>query len=178
MLRALLIAALTILLGGCASARQIGAEAEIVTPAGSSLETVAAQSEEAPQNFQRDDVVLYLPFPANLGVIKNENNGEQLETFILAPAITSGSRIDITPLALISLTDSGREVRMLLTIPADPSLQVIKSPTLEQLESNYPGVTDILTIWLSNRKGSGLVTVNSIDDEREAARYLEQFLDR
>lgn len=171
MLRSGLILTLVLLLTGCASARQLQAGAEILTPAGSSLEGVEAHE---PQNFRSEDVVLYLPFPANMGVIRTGE--EELKTLIMAPAITAGSRIDIIPLALFSLTDSGAEEKILLSVPADPSIQVIKSPTLEQLNSNYPGVIDILTIWLTNRKGGELVTVNSIADEREAAAYLREFL--
>lgn len=176
MLKTGLITILVLLLAGCASARQVQADAEIITPAGSSLELEGETGQNQPQNFRSEDVVLYLPFPANTGVIRAGE--DELKTLIMAPAITSGSRVLINPVALISLTDSGSELKIILSVPADPSIQVIKSPTLEQLNSNYPGVTDILTIWLTNRKGAGLVTVNSIDDERKAAEYLEKFLGR
>ncbi|MCC5915105.1 MAG: hypothetical protein JJU46_12065 [Balneolaceae bacterium] len=174
MLKSGLILTLVLLLTGCASARQLQAEAEILTPAGSSLEGIEAHEVDEPQNFRSEDVVLYLPFPANMGVIRAGE--EELKTLIMAPAITAGSQIDIIPLALFLLTDSGAEEKILLSVPADPSIQVIKSPTLEQLNSNYPGVIDILTIWLTNHKGGGLVTVNSVADEREAAAYLREFL--
>lgn len=158
----------------CASARQ-SVDAVVVTPAGSSLEFTAdsANGEDlSGQNYQDESVILYLPFPANMGVIKGKT--EELSVIILAPAFKSGTELAITPIGLFEFLERGERIQKVIAIPADPTLQVIKSPTLEQLTYNYPGVTDILKIWFINHTGDGLIEFLSLEDEKAALnRVLE-----
>ena len=158
----------------CASARQ-SVDAVVVTPAGSSLEfTEAAESDEDlfGQNYRDEDVILYLPFPANIGVIRGET--EELSVIILAPAFRTGTELAITPIGLFEFLERGERIQKVIAIPADPSLQVIKSPTLEQLTYNYPGVTDILKIWFTNHSGDGLIEFMSLEDEKAAQQRVKE----
>lgn len=158
----------------CASARQ-SVDAVVITPAGSSLEFTAdpANDEDlSGQNYRNESVILYLPFPANMGVIKGET--EELSVIILAPSFKSGTELPILPIGLFEFLERGERVQKVIAIPADPTLQVIKSPTLEQLTYNYPGVTEILKIWFTNHSGDGLIEFLSLEDEKAALRRVRE----
>jgi inorganic pyrophosphatase len=46
--------------------------------------------------------------------------------------------------------------------------------TFEMLVNNYPGVIDILQIWLSHYKGQGRIEILSVQDEKHAIRYIKE----
>ncbi len=157
----------------CASARQ-AVDAVVVTPAGSSLQfTEGADDNEdfSRQNYRDESAILYLPFPANMGIIRGET--EELRVIILAPAFRTGTELSILPIGLFEFLERGERIQKVIAIPADPTLQVIKSPTLEQLTYNYPGVTDILKIWFTNHSGDGLVEFLSLEDEKAAQERVK-----
>lgn len=157
----------------CASARQ-SVDVVIVTPAGSSLEFTEETGDNegfSGQNFRDESVILYLPFPANMGIIKGLK--EELSVIILAPAFKSGTELAVIPVGLFEFLERGERTQKVIAIPADPTLQVIKSPTLEQLTYNYPGVTEILKIWFTNHSGDSLVEFMSLEDEKAAQKRIK-----
>lgn len=47
------------------------------------------------------------------------------------------------------------------------------SDSYEMLSKNYPGVTDIITLWLLHYKGPNKVKILSVNDETDAVQYLK-----
>lgn len=174
MKRVTLSALLCILFTVCASARQLEVSAEIVTPAGSAI--YFDSNSGTPQNYRNENAILYLPFPANLGVIHSDNEGPQLHVLILSPAFESGFKLGIIPVGIFEIKESGITQNIILAIPADPKLQVIKSPTLDQLRLNYSGVIEILEIWITNHKGENSIDIKALYDEQTASEILNTFL--
>lgn len=169
----LLFITLTIFVG-CATARQVEITAEVVTPAGSAI--YFDSDSETPQNYSNENVILYLPFPANLGVISSEHDEHQLQVLILSPSFKNGTILDITPIGVFEIIERGKLQNLILAIPADPKLQVIKSPTLDQLRINYSGVIEILEIWIANHRGENSIEIKALHDEQKATKTINDFL--
>jgi len=165
-----------LLFAGCASAQPASFNAVVQQSAGSGLKATALEhaGERSVQEmlYSDEDVMLYLPWPANRAVI----SGTDIPVLILSPAIRSGTELEILPIALLELSDRDSTSQLLLSIPRSPSLQVIKSPTLQQLELNYPGVIEILTLWLTNAFEDQFLEVVSVQDENQALQFLNERL--
>ncbi len=174
MQRLLLLFIMLTIFVGCASARQTQVNTEVITPAGSAIYFDA--DSESPQNYSNENAILYLPFPANLGVINSVHNGQQLHVLILSPSLKSGTFLNITPLGAFEIVERGESRDLILAIPADPKLQVIKSPTLDQLRLNYSGVIEILEIWIANHKGENSIAIKALHDEQKATKILNDLL--
>lgn len=164
---------------GCAFAQQVSFNATISQPAGSVLLPSAspdlAESADSLNQplYSAEDVLLYLPAPANLAESYSEN-GETAEVIILGPRLSKNNRYDIIPVGLMEFDEGNRTVIRVLAIPANPSLQTIKSPSLGQLQANYPGVIDILSIWFENAYGDRQSEYIGVKDEQEALRFLRR----
>lgn len=166
---------------GCASAQPTTFNATVYQPAGSVLlpsassgRVESADSLNQPL-YSAEDILLYLPAPANLATSYSER-GDEAEIIILSPRLSENSRHEIIPVGLMEFEEENKTVIRILAIPANPSLQTIKSPSLRQLQANYPGVVDILSIWLVNAYGDRQSEFISLNDEQEAIRYLEKRL--
>lgn len=172
----LLFLASTVL--SCATAQPFTTEATVVQPAGSSIAPDENESEtsapDTTQLYSNQNILLYLPAPANMATISGDSG--TIQTIILAPAISKGSVIEVRPVALMEFNNGDITSVIVVSIPADPSLQVIKSPSLQQLQLNYPGVMDILSIWFTNAYSDRLPELSAIRDEKEAERQIKRLL--
>ena len=160
----------------CASSGQTVTDAVVTTPAGSNLDFAgnSTSDDDLVRNYTGDDVILYLPFPANMAIVTGASG--EIDVVLLSPSITTGTELSVLPIGVMQLLVRGERVDKLIAVPADPSLRVIKSPSLEQLRLNYPGVIEILEIWFKNSDGEGMTEVLHIGDEKEAERRLREIL--
>lgn len=175
-LRSLFLSVLLLFFMSCASSGQTVTDAVVTTPAGSNLDFAGSSTsdDDLVRNYTGDDVILYLPFPANMATVTGASG--EIDVVILSPAITTGTELSVLPIGVMQLLVRGERVDKLIAVPADPSLRVIKSPSLEQLRLNYPGVIEILEIWFKNSDGEGMTEVLHIGDEKEAERRLREIL--
>lgn len=123
--------------------------------------------------YTADDVLLYLPAPANIAE-SISRNGKQIKVIILGPRLSKNRDYEILPIGLMEFKEGDSVNQRVLAIPANPSLQTIKSPTLEQLQFNYPGVIEILSIWFVNAYGDRQSKYLGLKDEREAQKLFQQ----
>lgn len=164
-------------LAGCATAQMYEITATVQQPAGSVVvpaaepDMVELSEEDLQPLYSREDVLLYLPAPANLA--SYTISGKTVDVIILGPRLSKGLSFELLPVGLMEFAVSDRVQRKVIAIPSDPSLQTIKSPSLEQLRMNYPGVLEILTTWFENAYGDQQIKLTAIKNEREAVQYLE-----
>lgn len=173
----LLLFSLCMVTGAAAQADKITATVNMA--AGSVLLSSADHETSETANLQdrplltTENILLYLPAPANIagGITAS---GQQMDVIILGPRLTEGTTYDIIPVGVMEFDEDSSVVKRVLAIPANPSLQTIKSPTLEQLQLNYPGVIEILTIWFENAFTDRQSTFLGLLDERAATQVIRQ----
>ena len=68
------------------------------------------------------------------------------------------------------LDDHESDSKLLAVNTDEPGFDV---DSYEMLINRYPGVTDIIKLWLSHYKGPGRVKILSVNDEIDAVRYLK-----
>lgn len=163
---------------GCVSAQMQTFQATVQQPAGSvvlpAADTNSAEipSEDGLPFYSSSDVLLYLPAPANLAIA--QKSGSDIDVVVLAPRLAKGRSIELIPIGLMEFSDGSQVELKIIAIPSNPSFQIIKSPSLEQLQLNYPGVIDILAIWFENAYSNRQSEFLGMKDEKEALNVLNR----
>lgn len=172
-----LLISLCIFTGAAAQADRI--TATVNQPAGSVLlpsadhESSDTISPSTQPLYTAENVLLYLPAPANFAVGFTAS-GNQVDVIILGPRLSKEAGYEILPIGVMEFDKDSGVTSRILAIPANPSFQTIKSPTLEQLRLNYPGVIEILTIWFENAFADRQSTVTGLLDEQAATQIFSQ----
>ncbi|MCH6200260.1 inorganic diphosphatase [Aquiflexum sp. LQ15W] len=124
-------------------------------------------------------VVDYLGYPGNYGMIPQSlqdpakgGDGDPLDILILGPPLTRGSLVECRVIGIIRMLDNGELDDKLIGLPAKGYLENIR--TMKNLEDDYPGMIEILTIWFENYKGKGQVKIKSISEKEEAFQVLQE----
>ncbi|GEM_PF-1026136 len=164
---------------GVVSAQDHNFTATVLQPAGSVIlpsaqpdlqDTIQARKQPL---YNADDVLLYLPAPANIAK-SITSSGKQIEVIIMGPRLSNGQVYDILLIGLMEFGESDGVTQRILAIPANASFQTIKSPSLKQLQFNYPGVIEILSTWFVNAYSDRRSEYLGVKDEKEAINLFLQ----
>ena len=124
-------------------------------------------------------IIDYLAYPANYGFVPQTllpettgGDGDPVDVFVLGPSIAREQIVSVRIIGIIHMLDDHESDSKLLAVSADN--QGLNAGSLEMLVTNYPGVMEILRIWLSHYKGSGRIEILSVQDEKHAIRYLRE----
>ncbi|UJP66571.1 inorganic diphosphatase [Mongoliitalea daihaiensis] len=124
-------------------------------------------------------VVDYLAYPANYGFIPQTyldpfkgGDGDPVDVFVLGEYIPRAEIVPSRIVGVIQLMDQGEIDDKLIAVPQTSDWNHIH--TLNQLKDLYPGVLEILQIWLSNYKGEGKIEIQGIQDESVARVIIQQ----
>ncbi|GAO29297.1 inorganic diphosphatase [Geofilum rubicundum] len=128
-----------------------------------------------PDSFR---VINYLPYPANYGFVPQTvlpktsgGDGDPVDVFVFGPASNRGAIARVRIVGIIHMLDNDESDSKLLAVNMDePGFDV---NSLEMLIRDYPGVMDIIKLWLLHYKGFGGVEILSVNDERDAVDYLK-----
>ncbi len=154
----------------------------IEIPAGSNqkweLNKITGQIEWEKINPDSFRVINYLPYPANYGFVPQTllpkasgGDGDPVDVFVLGPSIAREEIVKVRIIGIIHMLDKNETDSKLLAINTnEPGFDV---HSLQMLQQKYPGVVDILQLWLSHYKGPGKVKISDIKDEKDAIVYLK-----
>jgi inorganic pyrophosphatase len=120
----------------------------------------------------------YIPYPANYGFVprsilrKEEGgDGDPLDIFILGKSVARGTVLKVKVLGVIKLLDKNEQDDKLISVDINGFMGGLES--LDQLKNEYPGVIEILTIWLTNYKREGGVQILSIEGKDKAMQIVD-----
>jgi inorganic pyrophosphatase len=120
----------------------------------------------------------YLGYPANYGFVPQTllptttvGDGDPVDVFVLGTSIARGKIVNVRVVGIIHMLDDHESDSKLLAVAVnEPGFDV---HSFEMLVNEYPGVVDIIKIWLLHYKGSGRVEILSVNDEKDALRFLK-----
>jgi inorganic pyrophosphatase len=123
-------------------------------------------------------IIDYLAYPANYGFVPQTllpeatgGDGDPVDVFVLGPSIDRESIITARIIGMIHMLDDNESDAKLLAVDANnPGFNV---HSYEMLLNKYPGVVDIIKLWLLHYKGTGKVEILSVYEESDAIRYIE-----
>jgi inorganic pyrophosphatase len=122
-------------------------------------------------------VIDYLSYPANYGFVPQTllpyatgGDGDPVDVFVLGPSIDRGNIVKIKIVGIIHLLDNDESDSKLLAVSKEEPIFCVN--TFEELNKNYPGTIEIITVWLQHYKGNEKVEILSVNDEKDAFEYL------
>ncbi|KAB1067422.1 inorganic diphosphatase [Tamlana haliotis] len=126
-------------------------------------------------------VVNYIGYPGNYGMIpqtlldkKHGGDGDPLDIIVLGPPAERGTQLKSKIIGVLYLSDGGEQDDKLIAVSSNSTLYQVNS--IEELNSEFQGITTIIDIWFTNYKGPGKLNSNGFGDKTEATKILNDAL--
>lgn len=125
-------------------------------------------------------VVNYLGYPGNYGAIPGTalpkelgGDGDPLDVIVLGQAVPRGEIVDVNVIGVLKMLDDGeQDDKLIAVLTQDSPFAHIESMT--QLDSEYPGVSQIIDLWFASYKGpDGGMEGLGFEDAEVAREVLE-----
>lgn len=127
-------------------------------------------------------IIDFLPYPGNYGFIpstkmdkKRGGDGDALDVIIISESKASGSIMEIVPIGVLLLNDSGEIDTKIIAIPFEEENRIIKVMDFKGFSSKYPEVKQIIENWFLNYKGKGRVELLGWKDEKAALLEIKKW---
>ncbi len=134
---------------------------------------------------QRDGVprmVRFLPYPVNYGFIPSTRmdkdragDGDPLDVLLLAESMPTGTLIEVLPIGLLKLKDTGELDHKVLAVPVDPALRIIDATDWNSFQLYYSAIRHILETFFLYYDGLGTMTLlgwgNATEAQQEVAKW-------
>lgn len=122
-------------------------------------------------------VVDYIGYPGNYGMIprtllpkEKGGDGDPLDILVLGPPAKRGALLKCKLIGVLHLEDRGEQDDKLIAVSADSPMYSIES--LDELNANYNGVTEIVQLWFTNYKGPGKMKSKGFGSKKVAHDLL------
>jgi inorganic pyrophosphatase len=122
-------------------------------------------------------VVAYLSYPGNYGMIPGTSlpkglggDGDPLDVLIIGNSLPRGTIIEARPIGVLKLLDNGEQDDKIIAVLPDSIMGGISS--MEDLDREFNGISDIIEIWFSNYKGPGEAETNGFGSAEEARKII------
>jgi inorganic pyrophosphatase len=119
-------------------------------------------------------VISYLPYVGNYGSLVNSraDDGDPLDVLVLAPAVRRGAIQKVRIIGVLKVSEPGdtpgTKVMDDKLIAVTDGTPMGTAASLADLDSSYPGVTDIVKVWFENYKGPGAMMFEGWGEAAEA----------
>lgn len=127
-------------------------------------------------------IVKYLGYPGNYGMIpktilpKDEGgDGDPLDVLVIGPAVERGSILKCKLIGVLKLLDRGEQDDKLIAIGENSPLYAVNS--IDELETEYIGITEIISIWFANYKGPDKMEVIAYENKDSAMTVVQKAID-
>ena len=122
-------------------------------------------------------IINYIGYPGNYGMIpktklskEKGGDGDPLDIIVLGPPEERGSIVKCKVIGVLYLLDNGEKDDKLVAISTISPLYTVNS--IDELNENYAGVTEIINLWFTNYKGPGKMTSKGYGDRNDALKIL------
>ena len=99
-------------------------------------------------------------------------DGDPVDVILIGERFDRGSIVKSKILGVLKMTDEGMIDNKIIAIPIKSECNQANINSIEELNKNYPGVLDILSIWFKNYKVSGQVEIEEYDNIKEALKII------
>ena len=127
-------------------------------------------------------IIDFLPYPGNYGFIpstkmdrKRGGDGDALDVLIISESQESGSVMEIIPIGVLLLKDSGEIDTKIIAIPFEVENRIIKAKDLKEFSTKYQKAKQIIEDWFLNYKGEGRVKLLGWKDEKAALLEVKKW---
>lgn len=136
---------------------------------------------EIDQENGKDRIIRYLSYPGNYGFIpstlsnKNEGgDGDPIDILVLSSSMTTGSLLEVVPVAVLKLLDNKEEDYKIIAIPSDVTQRTIQATSLNQMNTEYKDALQIIEKWFLNYNPKDPAQSAGWGDEKEALKIIKK----
>lgn len=123
-------------------------------------------------------VIDYLPYPSSYGFVPQTlvsettgGDGDPVDVFVLGSGIARETITIVRIVGMIDMLDDNESDVKLLAVNVNESGFDVHS--YQMLINEYPGVVDIIKLWLLHYKGADRVKILSVKDEEDVMGFLK-----
>ena len=123
-------------------------------------------------------IINYLGYPGNYGMIprtllskEQGGDGDPLDIIVLGPPEERGSVVKCEIIGVLYLMDRGEQDDKLVAVSTNSPLYEVNS--IDELNENYIGISEILQLWFTNYKGPGKMESKGFGDKNNAIDILK-----
>lgn len=134
---------------------------------------------EIDQKNGKDRVVQFLPYLGNYGFIPSTysnpavgGDGDALDVLVLSESVSTGTLLEILPIAVLKLLDDGELDHKIIAVPADKSVQIINARSYKELNEKFPEIIQMIESWFLNYNKDDEVKVNGWGDRESAIEEI------
>lgn len=127
-------------------------------------------------------VISFLPYPGNYGFVPSTKmdqarggDGDALDVLLLSEHLPTGSIVEILPIGIIVLQDTGENDSKIIAVPIDKRLRVLDIKNFQQLNSEFFDVRNIIQLWFLGYKRSNAVQLIEWRDEIAARAEIDKW---
>jgi len=120
-------------------------------------------------------IIDFLPYPVNYGFIPSTRmtvnlggDGDPLDVLLVSETLPRGSVVDVIPIGLLKLMDTGALDHKVLAVPADTNRQIITARSWRDFTLHYGAARQILETFFLHYDGIGTLQLLGWGDETEA----------
>ena len=122
-------------------------------------------------------IIQYIGYPGNYGMIPRTllpkelgGDGDPLDVIVLGPPVERGNVVKCKIIGVLHLLDSGEQDDKLIAVLEDTPLYHVES--LNELDENYIGISEIVKLWFINYKGPGKLESKGFGNKKTATTIL------
>lgn len=108
---------------------------------------------------EKPRIVNYLGYPGNYGAIPGTalpkelgGDGDPLDVIVLGQALPRGEVVNVRLIGVLKMLDGGEQDDKLIAVLTEDS-PFANIQNMAQLDSEFPGVSQIVGLWFANYKG-------------------------
>ncbi|MFZ4474879.1 MAG: inorganic diphosphatase [Saprospiraceae bacterium] len=127
-------------------------------------------------------MVRFLPYPVNYGFVPSTRmdkdragDGDPLDVLLLAESMPTGTLIEVLPIGLLKLKDTGELDHKVLAVPVDPNLRIIDATDWNSFQLHYSAIRHILETFFLYYDGLGTMTLLGWGDADEAQQEVAKW---
>jgi inorganic pyrophosphatase len=124
----------------------------------------------------------FLPYPGNYGFVPSTmmdlhrgGDGDALDILLLSEHLATGTKIEVIPIGILILEDSGENDSKIIAVPAAKTLRVIDVTSYDQFHSEFFKAKQLIQSWFLAYKGGSSIKFIDWGDEIVAEAEIEKW---
>ena len=130
----------------------------------------------------KDRVIEFLPYPGNYGFtpstimdISRGGDGDAVDILLLSEHLPTGTIIEVLPIGVLVLEDSGEKDSKIIVVPIDESLRIMRTHSYESFHSEFFEAKQLIQLWFLGYKEGSVIKFISWKDEKAARIEIEKW---